>query len=458
MKKMFVDAELGVSLLLLLRSGQVLVTVPSRVLLEQVAEELPSFCKVGTQYNHELDMEAGGFISVTRSVRLLKKLKFKAIFIDEAHHSLPPGLPSSQDVFQFSATHTKEVDFRYGLGDAIESGVLCDYDLTVPVTTEHHPYICLANLLLSQSGRFRRVLAFCNSIRQARRFQEVLETVGLAAWHMNGKTSQKGRATILHEFSADLQKPVHVLVTVQVLGEGVNIPNADTCMFVEPRSSFVSIIQAIGRVLRQHPGKPIAHIILPALVVANLPPVGSEDVLSRRPYDRQAEAETSSAKPCLCGGGSLYQQPEISHTQTSRLQEYLQLGSNEVMHSGGDHAAAAPAANRNGVTSDTQREVSCTSAGMEGVAGMGQEFEGNLDCLEEWSAIKVGGVGGSAEKIALRASSKPTSSRHVRSLAEKDYSHASDAHPANATPVAGNAPPVPAERLPLGKSGIIPVG
>ena len=44
-----------------------------------------------------------------------------------------------------------------------------------------------------------------------------------------------------------LQKPVHVLVTVEVLGEGINIPNADTCMFVEPRNSYRSIIQAIGR-------------------------------------------------------------------------------------------------------------------------------------------------------------------------------------------------------------------
>ena len=58
---------------------------------------------------------------------------------------------------------------------------------------------------------------------------------------------------------------MHVLVTVEVLGEGVNIENADTCLFVEPRRSYVSIVQAMGRVLRTCPSKPLAHVSLPAV-------------------------------------------------------------------------------------------------------------------------------------------------------------------------------------------------
>ena len=191
-------------------------------------------------------------------------------------------MPRCKELFKFSATHKEEVDFRYSLGEAIDEGGLCDYDLTVPVTTEGHPYICLANLLLSQAGRFRRVLAYCNSIAEAKKFRQVLETVGLAAWHINGKTNRTERERVMNEFARELSKPLHVLVTVQVLGEGVNIPNADTCMFVEPRSSYVSIIQAIGRVLRPHPSKPMAHIVLPALAMPAMsktftmaPPPGS---------------------------------------------------------------------------------------------------------------------------------------------------------------------------------------
>ncbi|CAE7323110.1 unnamed protein product [Symbiodinium sp. KB8] len=249
------------------QTGKVLVTVPSRVLLEQFAEEMPGYCRVGTGYNDKIDFSCRGFISVTDSVQLLKNLTFEACFVDEGHHPLPPGMPSCKDLFKFSATHKEDVDFRYSLGEAIEQGVLSDYDLTVPVTTEGHPYLCLANLLLSQAGRFRRVLAYCNSIAEAKRFRQVLEVVGLAAWHINATTRRTVRDRVMGEFSDNLQKPVHVLVTVQVLGEGVNIRNADTCMFVEPRSSYVSIIQAIGRVLRPHPMKPLAHIVLPAIAM-----------------------------------------------------------------------------------------------------------------------------------------------------------------------------------------------
>ena len=201
------------------------------------------------------------------SVHLLKKLKFDSIFVDEAHHPLPSKMPRSTELYRLSATHKDEPDFRYTMGQAIEDGILCDYDITVPALTAHHAYVCLADLLLKQVGRFRRVLAYCNSVAEAKRFRMVLRELGLAAWHINARTPLKKRVTVIEEFAGPLQKPVHVLVTVEVLGEGVNIPNADTCMFVEPRNSYRSIIQAIGRVLRHHPAKTLAHIVLPAVAI-----------------------------------------------------------------------------------------------------------------------------------------------------------------------------------------------
>ena len=187
------------------------------------------------------------------------------------------------------------------MGQAIEDGVLCDYDITVPALTAHHAYVCLADLLLKQVGRFRRVLAYCNSIAEAKRFRMVLKEVGFAAWHINARTPLKKRVTVIEEFAGPLQKPVHVLVTVEVLGEGVNIPNADTCMFVEPRNSYRSIIQAIGRVLRHHPAKTLAHIVLPAVAIPSsrsesIPQTGSRNKNNKeikgeeQPNAREAES------------------------------------------------------------------------------------------------------------------------------------------------------------------------
>ena len=243
--------------------------MPLRALLDQFAVDFPGFCKVGMGHNEKINFDAQGFIAVSKSVHLLQELKFNTIFVDEAHHPLPPKLPKGRELFQFSATLEREegIDFQYTMGKAIDDGVLCDYDITVPAVSAHHAYVCLADLLLKQAGRFRRVLAYCNTVAEAKRFQMVLEELGLAAWHINAKTGLKERKRVMDEFTGVLKKPVHVLVTVEVLGEGINIPNADTCMFVEPRNSYRSIIQAIGRVLRPHFTKTMAHIVLPAVAI-----------------------------------------------------------------------------------------------------------------------------------------------------------------------------------------------
>ena len=67
---------------------------------------------------------------------------------------------------------------EYTMGQAIEDGVLCDYDITVPALTAHHAYVCLGDLLLKQVGRFRRVLAYCNSVAEAKRFSDGVEGAG----------------------------------------------------------------------------------------------------------------------------------------------------------------------------------------------------------------------------------------------------------------------------------------
>ena len=248
---------------------EVLIIVPLRALLDQFAADFPGFCKVGMGHNEKIDFDANGFIAVSKSAHFLQKLRFDAVFVDEAHHPLPPKLPNRKELFQFSATLEQEegIDFQYTMGKAIEDGVLCDYDITVPAVTAHHAYVCLADLLVKQAGRFRRVLAYCNTVAEAKRFQMVLEELGLAAWHINAATGWKERKRVMDEFTGVLKKPVHVLVTVEVLGEGINIPNADTCVFVEPRNSYRSIIQAIGRVLRPYFTKTMAHIVLPAVAI-----------------------------------------------------------------------------------------------------------------------------------------------------------------------------------------------
>ncbi|CAE8623083.1 unnamed protein product [Polarella glacialis] len=245
--------------------GKVLIVVPSLVLLGQFFEAFPTFCCAGTGYNDRINYDAEGFLAVSDSAHLLANVTFAEIYIDEAHHPLPPGCPGAARVYRFSATHRQQPDFEYPMGQAIEDGILCDYDVVIPIVSANATNACLADMIRRRAGHFRRILAYCNSISEAKRFQKALQEVGLFAWHINGFSPASERARVMAEFAGPLKSPAHVMVTVQILGEGVNIPNADTCMFLQPRRSYVSIVQAIGRVLRQHPTKPLGHVILPAV-------------------------------------------------------------------------------------------------------------------------------------------------------------------------------------------------
>eukprot|EP00959_Pyramimonas_sp_CCMP1952_P239756 5010319-Pyramimonas_sp.AAC.1 len=114
-------------------SGRVLVSVPSLALLWQHRATFPEFCPVGTGYNTKVAWDAPGYISVTDSVHLLEGIHFSDIFVDEAHHPLPLVFPKGDNTYFFSATHKACPDYSYGMGQAIDDGVLCDYDLVVPV-------------------------------------------------------------------------------------------------------------------------------------------------------------------------------------------------------------------------------------------------------------------------------------------------------------------------------------
>ena len=285
-------------------------------------------------HNKKIDFDAKGFLAVTDSVHLLAKIKFHSVFVDEAHHPLPPKLPGSTELYRLSATHKDEPDFRYTMGQAIEDGVLCDYDITVPALTAHHAYVCLGDLLLKQVGRFRRVLAYCNSVAEAKRFRMVLRELGLAAWHINGKTPSKKRQTAIAEFAGPLTKPVHVLVTVEVLGEGINIPNADTCMFVEPRNSYRSIIQAIGRVLRHHPAKTLAHIVLPAVAIPNSRSASaSPSSFGNKPIEGEKQVNARKTDVLTCQGSEL---------PTSQVHQHLQARNPYTVGTAEDEVASRP--------------------------------------------------------------------------------------------------------------------
>jgi superfamily II DNA or RNA helicase len=59
-----------------------------------------------------------------------------------------------------------------------------------------------------------------------------------------------------------------VLSNARCLSEGVDVPSLDGVAFIDPRSSQVDIIQAVGRAIRLSPDKKVGTIVLPVFIAA----------------------------------------------------------------------------------------------------------------------------------------------------------------------------------------------
>ena len=140
----------------------------------------------------------------------------------------------------------------------------------------------------------QRVIVFSNTIRASKRFAGVADGPssgssqdsfggvvsmvkavkptdnGVEARHVDGKTralERKKQLRWLGESGRDPHK-CRLLSNARCLSEGIDVPALDGVIFMEPRKSMVDVVQAVGRVMRRHPGKEYGYVILPVAVPA----------------------------------------------------------------------------------------------------------------------------------------------------------------------------------------------
>ncbi|MFD4231354.1 Helicase associated domain protein [Streptomyces sp. NPDC058545] len=204
------------------------------------------------------------------------------------------------------------VAYRLTLSDAIDLGLLADYQILVPVVRDEDLRDWLATgpgagvdglrltgrqvavLRAIHDHQLRRILTFHHRVSDARAFATTLHDTaarlpaelrpeGLWAEWISGSHAPRVRRRLLLEFAShtDPHAPA-VLSNARVLGEGIDVPAIDAVVFADPKNSPVDTVQAVGRALRQTPGAgKKATLIVPVYLTPDEDP---DDLLGADAY------------------------------------------------------------------------------------------------------------------------------------------------------------------------------
>lgn len=210
---------------------------------------------------------------------------------------------------------------RLGFGEAVEAGLLTDYKVLILTVDEHYleeslqsqlgpdgelalsdavKIIGCWNGLAKRSGQFsdgtsfgtdtapmRRAVAFNRSIADSKKitekFSEVLDayndahdgTLHTEVEHVDGTFNAMERNRLLEWLKEPTtDNTCRILSNAKCLSEGIDVPDLDAVLFLNPRNSQVDVVQSVGRVMRKpvHGNKQYGYIILPVGIPADLPP------------------------------------------------------------------------------------------------------------------------------------------------------------------------------------------
>ncbi|WP_405825964.1 Helicase associated domain protein [Streptomyces sp. NBC_01390] len=199
----------------------------------------------------------------------------------------------------------------YSHADAIDDGVLADYQLVVPTVTDTELRTALTDSEAGPTARrttalhlaiikamreqdLRHVFVYFQQIADAadfaRQFAHTLRTLPdelrpdwageTVVQSIDGTHSPHRRADIIARFT-DAERGV--LANAKILGEGVDLPAVDGVVFADRTASVRRIVQALGRALRKPPTlkTKTASLVIPAYI----PPGADPTDLLGTPYE-----------------------------------------------------------------------------------------------------------------------------------------------------------------------------
>ena len=130
-----------------------------------------------------------------------------------------------------------------------------------------------------------RAVAFSRSIAESQaltaKFDEVIGayndahegTLACQVRHVDGTFNALARNAQLDWLKEPLPElSCRILSNARCLSEGVDVPDLDAVLFLNPRNSVVDVVQSVGRVMRKAEGKDYGYIILPVGIPSGMKP------------------------------------------------------------------------------------------------------------------------------------------------------------------------------------------
>jgi predicted helicase len=102
---------------------------------------------------------------------------------------------------------------------------------------------------------------------------DAASTLACEAEHVDGSMNASEKESKLAWLKADAADDTcRILSNVRCLSEGVDVPALDAVLFLTPRNSQVDVVQSVGRVMRNAPGKKRGYVVLPVVIPAGVEP------------------------------------------------------------------------------------------------------------------------------------------------------------------------------------------
>lgn len=103
--------------------------------------------------------------------------------------------------------------------------------------------------------------------------EDISHSLICEAAHVDGGMNASVKEAKLDWLKAETpDNTCRILSNVRCLSEGVDVPALDAVLFLTPRNSQVDVVQSVGRVMRNAPGKERGYIILPVVIPAGVEP------------------------------------------------------------------------------------------------------------------------------------------------------------------------------------------